>query len=136
MEYTVSLLTTAADCQALINLANQEKEILDHRRVGMEIQRKSSATNSVSIEAELAAVTAEIDAYNSVIASLPDGPVKEENRRKLIKSEYKKFLLEQRRENYGVLAVLEKEYDIACLEKDLEETDAFIAALQAQMNTF
>ncbi len=136
MNYAVSLLTTKEDCDALILSAQQDKEVLDHRKRGLEIQIRNSAGNSVSIDAELASVNIEVDAYETVIANLPDGPVKEDNRRKLVKAQYKKFLLEQRKENYGVISVLEKEFDVARIEQELEESDAFIAAVQARKESF
>ncbi len=135
MDYTISLLTSKPDCQALIDISTSERAILDHKRVGYELQRSTAATTSVSIEADLASVTAEIAAYQTVVDSLPDGPVREENNNKLIKCQYKKFLLEQRKVNYGVLSVLQKEFDIACLEKNIAEIDAFVVLLQDKLDT-
>lgn len=135
MNYSISLLSSREDCQTLIDICKTEKETMDHKRVGLELQRKSATNTSVSVEADLASVMAEISAYETVLANLPDGPVKDENENKLVKSKYKKFILEQRKENYGLLSVLQKEFDIACLEKDLAEADAFIALLEAQMMT-
>jgi hypothetical protein len=51
----------------------------------------------------------------------------------LTKAKYKKFLLEQRKGSYGILSVLEKEYN-TCIEKDIAETDAYILALTTRMN--
>jgi len=135
MIYSVSLLTTKPDCQALIDIAASEKEGLAYRKTGLERQHESAGTTSTQIETDLATVVAEMGALETVMASLPEGPTKTEALRKYKKAEYKKFLLEQRKGNYGVLALLEKEYDIACIEKDIEEADAFIAAVTARMNS-
>jgi hypothetical protein len=101
----------------------------------MERQHQSATFNTAEIETELETVNAEIGALQAVYNSLPDGATKQETFRKLKKAEYKKFLLEQRRENYGVMSLLEKEYDIACIEKDIEEADVFITALENRMNS-
>jgi hypothetical protein len=135
MNYTVTLLTTVPDCQALINIASAEKEALGYRKTGMERQKQSATLNAAEIETELASVNAEMAALQTVLDSLPDGPTRVETFRKFKKAEYKKFLLEQRKENYGVLSLLEKEYDIACIEKDIEETDAFITAVTNRMDS-
>jgi transcriptional regulator with XRE-family HTH domain len=134
MNYTVSLLTNKPDCQVLINIANAEKEALSYRKTGLERQRSSATLTSAEIEAELTSVNAELDALQTVINSLPEGPTKTEAVRKFKKAEYKKFLLEQRKGNYGVVSLLEKEYDIACIVHDIEEADAFIVAVTDRMN--
>jgi hypothetical protein len=134
MNYTVNLLTSVPDCEALINIAESEKEGLAYRKTGLERQREAATGNSLQIETELTSVTAEIQALQTVIANLPDGPVKDDTVVRLTKAEYKKFLLEQRKDNYGVISLLGREYDIACIEKDIEEADAFITAVTDRMN--
>ncbi len=133
MNYTVSLLTSKPDCQALIDIVNAEKEGLGYRKTGLERQHQSATLTSAEIETELASVNAELQALNAVMDSLPEGPTKVETLRKVKKAEYKKFLLEQRKDNYGVLSLLEKEYDISCIERDIQEADAFIADIKARM---
>lgn len=70
-----------------------------------------------------------------VFDTIAEKTAKEDIGIKLTKSKYRKFLLEQRKLNLGALAVLQKEYGMACVEKSVEETDAYIIALQAQMDT-
>jgi len=134
MNYSIQLLATKPDCQTLIDIANSEKEGLAYRKTGLERQRLSVTGNATEIETELASVTAELDTLQSLYDKMPPGQTKQETMVKLTKAEYKKFLLEQRKGNYGVLSVLEKEYDISCVEKDIAETDAFILALTNRMN--
>ena len=134
MNYSVGTLTTTADCQALINIANSEKEAATYRQSGMVRQRQSASINAAEIEAELAGVIAELETLQPLLETLPEGPFKVETLRKFKKSEYKKFLLEQRKGNYGVLALLEKEFDIACVEETILESEAFITALTERMN--
>lgn len=134
MNYTVSLLTNISDCETLIDIASADKESLSYRKTGLLRQREAASTTSMQIETELTSVMAEITALHTVIDNLPDGPIKDDTVVKLTKAEYKKFLLEQRKGNYGVLSLLQKEYDIATTEKDIDETDAFIAAVTDRMN--
>jgi hypothetical protein len=135
MTYTVSLLTTRPDCEALINLANREKNTLAYRKLGLERQILSATITSAEIESNLLAVTAEIDALQQVYDNMPEGPAKEDIFTSITKAEYRKFLLEQRKENYGVLALLEKEYNIASVDRSIAETDDFVAQVTAHMNT-
>ncbi|VXB14270.1 conserved hypothetical protein [Flavobacterium sp. 9AF] len=46
-----------------------------------------------------------------------------------LKLDYKKFLLQNRKESYGVVALLEKELDLARINKEIDEVDAFILAI-------
>ena len=134
MNYTVSLLTTRPDCQALIDLANREKDTLAYRKMGLDRQRMSATITSQEIESSLLAVTVELQGLQSVYNSLPDGAAKQQALSNIKKNEYKKFLLEQRKENYGVLALLEKEYDIASIDRSIVETEGFIGQVTDRMN--
>lgn len=134
MDYTVSLITSRADCQVMIDMANTDKGTLAFHSLGLQRQKETASTTSVSIDADMASAEAEITVLNTVIAGLPEGTVKEEMKSRLKKADYKKFLLDQRKVNYGSLAVLGKEYDIAVAEQSIAETDAFILALTNRMN--
>ena len=134
MNYSIQLLATKTDCQSLIDIANSEKEGLAYRKTGLDRQRLTVTGNATEIETELASVTAELDALQAVYDNMPAGQIKQETLVKLTKAEYKKFLLEQRKTNYGPIALVEKEYDIACIDHSIAETDAFIASVTARMN--
>ena len=134
MNYSVSLLTTKPDCQALIDIANSDKKGLLYRRAGLEIQSDSATSNSTEIDAELSAVTAEIASLQAIINGLPDGPTRDILILRYKKADVKKALLESRKDKYGVLSLLQKENDIACIDKDIIEIDAYITALTDRMN--
>ena len=55
--------------------------------------------------------------------------------KKKVKLEYKKFLLENRKESYGLVALLQKELDVQRIENEIEEVDGFIAELTAHKAT-
>jgi hypothetical protein len=134
MDYSVSTLSTRPDCQALINIANAEKGNLEYRKTGISRQHQSASLTSLSIQTELAAVTAELATLNGIIVNLPAGTTYDETVVKIKRAEYKKFLLEQRKTNFGPIALVEKQYDIACLDHAITETDAFIASVTTRMN--
>lgn len=135
MNYTVSMLTNIPDCQALIDIANAEKSALNYKKTGLQRQSQSATLTAAEIEAELAAVNAELTALQTIINNLPSGPTKEDAIRKFKKADYKKVLLEGRRGKYGVLSLLEREYDIACIDLNIQEADTFITAVTDRMNT-
>lgn len=134
MDYSVSQVSTRAECQELIDKAIEQKDTLAYRKTGLARQVQSASTNSVSIEADLAAATAELSALQTVYDSLPAGETKDDTFVKLKKVEYRKFLLEERKGNYGTIELLDKQFDIAIVERSLLESDAYILALTTRMN--
>lgn len=135
MNYSFTLIKSKADCEALIKIANQGKKDLAFRKLSLERQIENGTTTSIEVETELQTVNAEIAAYESVIASLPDGATKDETIFKKKKLEYKLLILTERKNNYGVVSLVDKEFDIGCIEKQLEESDSFIAAVTDHMNS-
>lgn len=129
MSYSVAKITTTADCDLLLSLAAKEKADQAFKRLSEERLTLNYSATAVEIDAELQGVTAEIAATETIIATLPEGNSKEEAVKKKTKLEYKKFLLTNRKENYGVLALLEKELDLNRVTVEISEIDAFIAAV-------
>ncbi|KGO90435.1 hypothetical protein [Flavobacterium suncheonense] len=133
--YSLNRITTTADCDVLLTWANKEKEDLAHKRYTEQRFTTTYSTASIEIEAVLQGVLTEIAAEENIIGVLPEGRQKEEHVKKKIRLEYKKFLLENRKESYGVVALLENELDLERLNKEIDEVDAFIAAITAHRNT-
>lgn len=77
-------------------------------------------------------VISEIAATETIIATLPDGNSKEDAVKKKVRLEYRKFLLENRKESYGVVALLEKELDLTNGTQSLAEINAFTVAITAR----
>ncbi len=132
MNYSVLILTTKPDCQALINIASTEKETLAYRKTGLQRQHSTASVTSLGIEADMAAVVAELASLQAVLNMVPPGTTYDDALVRHKRAEYRKFLLEQRKGNYGPIALVEKEYDIACIDQAIAETDAFIAAVTAR----
>jgi hypothetical protein len=135
MTYNFTFIKSKLDCETLINIATQAKEDLEFRKLSLERQRKTTTMTSVEVETEIQSVTAEIAGLETYIATLPEGKSKEESVFKRKKLEYKLLLLSQRKNNYGVVALIEKEFDIGCIDKQLEETSSFINAVTQYMNS-
>ncbi len=133
--YTVSNLTTIADCDVLLTMANKEKADLAFKKLSEERLVTNYSTTSVEIDAVLQGVLAEISAVDTIIATLPEGTTKENEQKRKVRLEYKKFLLENRKESYGAVALLEKELDLERVNKQLEEVNLFIDAVTAHKAT-
>ena len=133
--YTVSNLTTIADCDVLLTMANKEKADLAFKKLSEERLVTNYSTTSVEIDAVLQGVLAEISAVDTIIATLPEGSTKENEEKRKVRLEYKKFLLENRKESYGAVALLEKELDLERVNKQLDEVNLFIDAVTAHKAT-
>ena len=133
--YTVSNLTTIADCDVLLTMANKEKADLAFKKLSEERLVTNYSTASVEIDAVLQGVIAEIAAVDSILAVLPNGPTKDSEEKRKVRLEYKKFLLENRKESYGAVALLEKELDLERVNKQLDEVNLFIDAVTAHKAT-
>lgn len=132
MSYSVTLLNTAAECDALIESLNADKEALAFRKISMDRQRKAYQSSSISIGAELQAVAAEIAALTSIIGGLADGPLKDENVKRLRKAELKKFLLEDRQKGFGVMALIDREVEVTRADLQIAEIDTAISAVETR----
>lgn len=135
MMYSISNITQVADCDVLLTGAGKEKADLIFKQTLEGRLTDKFSTTSVEVDAILQGVNAELAALNTVIGILPDGPTKDDEIKKRVKLEYKKFLLETRKESYGAVALLQKQLDLARIEKELVEVDAFIAAITAHKAT-
>jgi hypothetical protein len=135
MDYTVSNLTQVADCDVLLTWATKEKADLTFKKLSEERLTTRYTDTSVEVEAILQGVIVEISAVDTIIAVLPEGPTKEAEIKKKVKLEYKKFLLETRKESYGAVALLQKQLDLSRVIKELDEMDVFIAAVTAHKET-
>ena len=133
--YSVSNLTTVADCDVLLGIAQKEKSDLNFKKLSEERLVTNYSNTAVEIDAILQGVNAEIAAVDTVIAILPEGPTKEAEEKRKVRLEYRKFLLENRKESYGAVALLDKELDLERVKKQIEEIDVFIAEVTAHRDT-
>ena len=127
--YAVTNLTTVADCDVLLNMANKEKADLNFKKLSEERLVNNYSSTSVEISVFLQGILAEISAVTTVINVLPEGPTKEAEEKRKVRLEYKKFLLETRKESYGAVALLEKQLDLERVINQIDEVDAFIVAI-------
>ena len=132
MPYSLSLITTIADCDALIVSAQKKQRDIQYRKTAQERQYETATENGSSSEATLAATIAEIAALEPVVAAMPEGPTTKELEDRITTLKYKQFVQQNRKLKYGVFAVLDKEYMIGSIEKELLEVADYIDALNAR----
>ena len=132
MTYSVDSLTSVADCDLMLGAAEKEKNDLSFRKTSLERKQTQFAGNAIEVEAGLQATTAELSALDTIIAALPDGQIKNGNITRKKRLELKLYLLNQKKGDNGGIALVDKEFDLGRVIKELEETDAFITAVKAR----
>jgi hypothetical protein len=132
MNYSINRLSTIADCDAVLALAQKDKADLEFKNLSLQRNYQSYQSRSVQLTADIQVTQAEINALTTVIAGLPDGDTKDDNIAKQKRVEYRLFTLQEQSENYGVIALLEKELEINFVEKQLAETLTFIQLVETK----
>ena len=134
MEYSLEQITTASDCDALLTAAEAHKFNLELDRKEQE-KTYRLVLSTAGIESALSAAIAELASVESVIASEPDSPFKEEMKRRVPVLQVKINNLTSRSQRYGKIALLQKEYAMTCFDRQLEENDAYVTAVKERKGT-
>lgn len=128
MAFSVNRLTTVAQCDALLTAKQRERTGLVNRLNNLQFQL-DNWDDATSAEAELTATQALITGLTPVVAALPDGDDKRRNQNQLNRYETRVNNLTSKVENYGVVALLEKELDRDTLTGDIATLDTFVTAV-------
>ncbi len=130
MSYSFNSITTVADCDALLLLANREKSEINYS-IDTITRRINSMTNSAAdLAADLAEVQAKLATVETIIASLPDGEAKEEAITERMGYEYRLRVLNDRMDNYGAIALLRRENELEVQNAALDRQEIFITEIQ------
>ena len=135
MAYTLSLLTTAADCDSVIKFANSEKKDLDMKILVLTKSLEDSSETITDLDAELLAANASVTSLTTMIAGLQEGKTKDKNKRELKREEYSLYLLNERRGKNGSAAQLEGELELACITQRQASFVDFITSVTAHKAT-
>ena len=129
MNYLINQVTTAEDCDLLLQKAGTEQRVLTLKSLQQTLEYETIFGGAVNVGADLTAVTAEISGLEIAIASMNPSLSRSLLENKLVKLIHKKFLLAERKTRYGIIGILEQQYVINSIEKQQLEVEAFIAAI-------
>ncbi len=128
MAFSTNLLTTTAQCDTILATKQRERTGLVNRLNNLQFQL-ANWDDSTSAAAELAATQTLITSLTPIVAALPEGDDKRRNQNQLNRYETRANNLTGKVENYGVLALLEKELDRDTLTGDIATLDTLVAAV-------
>ena len=132
MNYAITNLTAVVDCDFLINMAKQERSDLDLRKINHEHAADKFSGTAAEIEAIYQGVLSDLAFTEQYIQTLPEGVAKTEALRRKKRLDIRKLTLETRRDTYGTVAYLEKQMDLARVQQEIAEVDAFISAVEVR----
>ena len=134
MTFSTQILTTAFDCNALIEIAKKEKADMVFQKISLERHKEVTSGNAGAVDVALATITSQISSLESTIAGLPDGDTKIKEGLKLMSLNVRKAKLMYRKSNQGVVDILETEFELDRVDKEISSADLFIQALTDRLN--
>jgi hypothetical protein len=132
MAYSLSNLTSVADCDLLIGMLTKEQEDLVVQKVVQTKRADDLSDNSVDFQTDLISVQGELDIIEGVIAALPNGPQKEKQLTARLALELRLRRLNERKDNYGPVGLINAQYQIEVLDLTLTAINTLIADVQTR----
>jgi hypothetical protein len=132
MAYSLTNLTSVADCDLLIGMLTKEQEDLVVQKVVQTKRADDLSDNSVDFQTDLISVQGELDIIEGVIAALPNGPQKEKQLTARLALELRLRRLNERKDNYGPVGLINAQYQIEVLDLTLTAINNLIADVQTR----
>ena len=132
MAFSLELIALPEEADNLIRTAQRDKRTFEHRKETFELRTENSAENAAQQQFDLAAAQAQLTAVTATIASLPEGPRKEEEITKKMALEVRIRKINESGSKTGAVAVIEQEYDADLLERQITGIDEFIVEVTAR----
>ncbi|MDJ1506071.1 hypothetical protein [Xanthocytophaga agilis] len=123
MALSVTLLTSRADCDKVLNELSDIKGNLEFRQISLTRSKDNAADRASSIDADLAAAEAEVTSLIAIIAALPESATKTEMENRKVRADYRLFTLQQRKAQFGTTAVILYESELGEIEQRLSVID-------------
>ena len=132
MSYNVTHLTTVAECDQLINAANDSKSDVQFAQTNLTKRNNDRLRSSAKLTATLATVSAQITAFSAARDAMPDGPDKDAIISRLRRLNDRMENLEESRSKAGAVALLDNELERSINDAEIEVIDEFLAAVTAR----
>ena len=135
MAYTVTLLTTIADCNSVITLAQKDKKNYEHKKYTLLHNLENSQENSTERQNRLIVINSEVAMLESIIAGLPEGEMKEEAITNLMRKKTTQRVVSNGNSSSTPVNLLDNELEISRIDMNMAETVAFMNAVEAHKAT-
>lgn len=135
MPYSINTLTSVADCDTLLTMANKDKKSYENRIYNLNFDLEISQDSAAARASRLMVVNSEIAMLDTVIDSLSDGQLKEDYITTRMRKVASQRSLSSPGSSSNPVNRLDDELEIARLNLQLNETLTFIAAVEAHKAT-
>ena len=132
MPYNVSQLTTVAECDQLIQTANDTKGDLQFTETSLTRRNNTRLRTATRLAATLATVVAQIEAFTAARDAMPEGPDKDAINSRLRRLNDRMENLEESRQRTGTVALLDTEMNRAMIAAQIGVVDDFIEELEVR----
>ncbi len=135
MAYSLTLLTTRAQCDAVLAYANAKLSLLTYQTTQAGRRTENLSTSASGMASELTGLNAYITAMTPVIATLPAGKDRDKQTNDLrVKTDRRDALL-ARQNQQGPEALVEAELDATLVDAQLPLVQDLIAQVTAHRAT-
>lgn len=133
MAYSLSTITTAAECNVLLANANSDRRALEHKKNNLLYQQENSTITATARQAALLEVTSELNMLDAQIASMPDGERKEDLVTDRLRVLARQRDLTSTSKTGSPTRIVDDQLEINRLENNLVLTNQFITDVQTRM---
>ncbi len=135
MTYSLNLLTTWAQCDAVLAYANSKLELLNYHDTQTGHRTGNLTTSATKDSSELTGLNAYIAAMTPVVPTLPAGKDRDKQTNDLRLKTDRRDTLMARQNQVGPEALVESELDSALVDVQLPVGDDLIARVTAHRAT-
>jgi hypothetical protein len=132
MSYSLSTITSVAECETLLANASADRRSLEHKKTNLLFDKENSANTAVARQAALIEVNAEIAALDAQIAVAPEGQRKEDYITERFRKIARQRDLTSSNKTGSPTRIIDDELEIERINLSMGETDSFIALVEAR----
>lgn len=132
MNYSLEKITTLEACDALLELANKDKETLERRRRNLDESIDTFDERTHDYGTELQSVETLLDTYSGAYDALPEGKNKMTIFLEIKRLEARKAQLDKSVIGYNASSLIGKQVDYNLLDNQVPVINAYITAIQAR----
>jgi hypothetical protein len=129
MAYSTNLLSTAAECDAALTIAEDELKVLRHQESNIDYQRDNTTDSATETQAELAGLDADIASLNAQIPTITVVSTRKKRETELRKAVYRRAQLADLQEKRGIVALLKREMALAQVRVQIIELNTLVTAI-------
>jgi len=135
MAYTLTLLTTAAECDAVLTQLQSRLRTLNQQASTLVFQQENAEESVADIDIALATATSEVDSLTLLVPTIANAQVKKRKQELLRQAESRQASLRYRRESRGGAAALLLELDYDQITAQIDQIRALAAAVTTHKAT-